>query len=438
MKEEDMRKVIRGGAVYDASQNINGEVKDLVIEGGKILEFVKPGTQVSEAEEIHANGMWVTPGLVDVHVHLREPGYEWKETIESGSRAAALGGFSSICCMPNTNPVNDTAEITDYIVRKGKQVGLVHVHPIAAVSKGLKGKEMAALGELRDAGACAFSDDGEPVWDAGMMRKALEWSKMLDCVITGHEEEKQLSPKGVMNESALSTKLGLLGWPKVAEEIHISRDIELARYTGGKIHFCHVTTARGVELIRRAKNDGIRVSGETSAHHLLLTEAAVEGYNTNAKMSPPLRNQEDCDALLAGIIDGTIEVIASDHAPHELDKKKVEFGLAAFGILGLQTTFPMLLELVKSKKLSPLRFIEAMTSAPAKIFGLTAGTLKKGSPADVAILDIGHRWKYDESSCVSISKNSPWIGDTLTGHVETLIVEGKTIVRNKQLLVQNK
>jgi dihydroorotase len=427
-----MRKVIRNGIIIDPSQSLEAPM-DLIIDDGVVLDIVKPGTAVAEAETFDATGMWVTPGLIDVHVHLREPGFEWKETIQTGSEAAALGGFTTICCMPNTNPVNDTAEITDFIVRQGKNAGLVNVHPIGAVSKGLKGKEMAPLGELRDAGACAFSDDGEPVWDAGMMRKALEWCQMLDCVITGHEEEKSLSHGGVMNESALSTKLGLAGWPKVAEEIHIARDIELARYTGGKVHFCHVTTARGVELIRRAKHDGIRVSGEVSAHHLLLTESLVEGYYTDAKMSPPLRNIEDCEALLAGLVDGTIEVIASDHAPHELDKKKIEFSLAAFGILGLQTTFPMLVELVKAKKLSRMRFIESMTSKPSDIFGLKRGTLKKGAVADVSVLDPNYQWVFDSTTCRSISKNSPWLGHTMTGHVDALFLAGKTIVKDKKL-----
>ena len=427
-----MRKVIRSGTVIDPAQNIEAEM-DVIIDGASVVDIVKPGTPVSESEDINAKGCWVTPGLIDIHVHLREPGFEWKETIKTGSEAAALGGFTTICCMPNTNPVNDTAEITDFIVRQGKAAGLVNVHPIAAVSKGLKGKEMAALGELKDAGACAFSDDGEPVWDAGMMRKALEWCKMLDCVITGHEEEKSLSHGGVMNESALSTKLGLAGWPKVAEEVHIARDIELARYTGGRVHFCHVTTARGVELIRRAKNDGIQVSGEVSAHHLLLTENLVDGYYTDAKMSPPLRAQEDCDALLAGLVDGTIEVIASDHAPHELDKKKIEFSMAAFGILGLQTTFPMLLDLVKAGKISRKRFVEAMTVKPASIFRLNGGTLKKGSVADISILNPNHEWTFNKETCVSLSKNSPWIGTSMTGHVETLLVGGKVIVKDKKI-----
>ena len=429
-----MRKVIRGGHVIDPSQNIDGNF-DVVIEGETVVELVKPNTAVTEAGEIiDAKGCWVTPGLIDIHVHLREPGFEWKETIETGSKAAAMGGFSTICCMPNTNPINDTAEITDFIVRKGKQANLVHVLPIAAVSKGLKGKEMAPLGELRDAGACAFSDDGEPVHDAAMMRRALEWCQMLDCVITGHEEEKTLTHGGAMNESALSTKLGLGGWPKVAEEIHISRDIELARFTGGRVHFCHVTTARGVELIRRAKNDGIKVSGEVSAHHLLLTQDLVEGYNTNAKMSPPLREVEDTIALLEGLKDGTIEVIASDHAPHEIDKKKIEFSLAAFGILGLQTTFPLLLELVKAGKLSRTRFIEAMTSSPAKVFGIPAGSLKKGMRADISVLNPEKSWVFDATTCQSISKNSPWLGSTLTGIADALIVNGRTVLKNGELV----
>lgn len=432
MRENTEKIVLRGGHVIDPSEQIDKPM-DLIFENGVITDLVTPKTEVSNAKEIDVTGKWVTPGLIDVHVHLREPGFEWKETIRTGSEAAAMGGFSSICCMPNTSPVNDTAEITDFIVRKGKEAGLVRVYPIGAVSKGLKGKEMAALGELKDAGTVAFSDDGEPVWDAGMMRRALEWCKMLDCVITGHEEEKQISYGGVMNESALSTKLGLIGWPKLAEEIHISRDIEIARYVNGRVHCCHVTTKRGVELIRRAKNDGIKVSGEVSAHHLLLTEDAIGNYNSNAKMSPPLREEEDLVAMLEGLKDGTIEVIASDHAPHEIDKKKIEFGLAANGILGLQTTFPLLLDLVKSGKLSRARFIEALTSKPADIFRLPAGTLKKGSIADVAVFDINSKWRFDENSCRSLSKNSPWINTEMTGHIDHLFVGGKVVVFNKEL-----
>jgi dihydroorotase len=428
-----MKKVIRGGHVIDPSQNIDANF-DVIVEGEKILDIVKPKTAVAEAVEIDATGCWVTPGLVDVHVHLREPGFEWKETIASGAASAVMGGFTSICCMPNTNPVNDTAEITDFIVRKGKEAGLAKVYPIAAVSKGLKGEKMAPLGEMKDAGACAFSDDGEPVWDASMMRKALEWCKMLDCVITGHEEEKRISSGGAMNEGALSTRLGLHGWPAVAEEIHIARDIELARYVDGRVHFCHVTSARGVELIRRAKNDGIKVSGEASAHHLMLTEERIGNYDTDAKMSPPLRTQADCDALLEGIKDGTIEVIASDHAPHEIDKKKIEFGLAAFGIVGLQTTMPILLPLVQKGILSRTTFIQALTCAPSRIFGLNAGTLKKGAAADITIFDPNHKWIFNKETNKSLSHNSPWLGDQLTGHVQSVLVNGKIVVNGKVLV----
>lgn len=415
--------VIRSGHVIDPVSGVD-EVKDILIQSGIVVDHLRPGEKVTDAEEVDAKGMWVVPGLIDLHVHLREPGYEWKETIKTGSEAAALGGFTTICCMPNTNPTNDSVEVTDYILKKAKAADLVHVRPIGAVSKGLKGKEMAPLSELHEAGCVAFSDDGEPIHDSGMMRRALEWCRMLDVVISCHEEDKCLSCGGAMNESALSTEMGLLGWPKVAEEVMIARDIEIARYTGGRAHICHVSTARGVELIRRAKNDGIRVTGEVTPHHLILTEQAVRGYNTNAKMSPPLRDGEDVEALIAGLADGTIDAVASDHAPHEIDKKEIEFAQAAFGILGLQTSLPLLLEFVRKGTFSKKRAIEVFTSGPAGCFGLNAGSLKKGSTADIVLIDPDKRWKFSREVTKSISMNSPFLEKEMVGRADTVFVAG--------------
>lgn len=415
--------VLRNGTVIDPSQNVEQE-KDLYIKEGMIVEALRPGEKVADAQEIDCDGQWIVPGLIDLHVHFREPGFEWKETIHTGSQAAVVGGYTTVCCMPNTSPVNDCQEITEYILRKAKTADLCRVLPIGSVSKGLHGKEMAPLSELRDAGCVAFSDDGEPIFDSGMMRRALEWCLMLDAVISCHEEDKCLSCGGVMNESALSSKMGLVGWPTIAEEVMIARDIEIARYTKGKIHICHVSTARGVELIRRAKNDGIRITAEVTPHHLVLTEKDCEDYNTDAKMSPPLRKKEDCQALLEGVKDGTIDAVASDHAPHELDRKQCEFSAAAFGILGLQTTLPLLLKFVSTGKLSRLRMIEACSYSAAKCFGLPLGTLKKGATADIVVIDPKKKWSFSKEALQSLSFNSPFRDWEFVGSASMTFVGG--------------
>ncbi len=418
-------KVILGGKLIDPAQNIEGDF-DILVDGDKVSEVRPCGgfSSLNVPEKIDASGKWVVPGLVDLHVHLREPGFEWKETVETGTRAALLGGYTSIACMANTRPVNDSAEISRFIIEQSKKAGYSKVYPIGAVTLGLKGKEMSPLSEMAKAGCVAFSDDGEPVYDAGLMRRALEWCLALDAPIACHEEDKCLSCGGAMNESALSTRLGLLGWPKVAEEVMIARDIELARATGGKVHICHVSTARGVELIRRAKNDGIKITAEVTPHHLVLTEEAVSEYDTDAKMSPPLRESGDLEALIAGLIDGTIDCVASDHAPHDPDSKRVEFSKATFGILGLQTSLPLLLDFVGSGKLKPARMIEALSSEPAKIFKLGVGTLKKGSPADIVLIDPNKTWTFSREVVASKSFNSPFFGRKFKGAVDTVLLNG--------------
>lgn len=434
--------VIEGGDLFDS---YTGKIdkQDLLIEGEKIVELASPGSfsSLTSAKRIDASGCLVTPGLIDLHVHLREPGQEWKETIASGAKAAVAGGFTSVCCMPNTTPVNDSAETTKFIVEKAKNADLARVFPIGAVSMGSLSKELAPLGELKDAGCIGFSDDGKPVSNAGLMRRALEWAKMLDCPILGHEEEATLTVKGVMNESSLSLKLGLAGWPKVAEEIIIGRDIELARVTGGHVHFLHVTTARGVELIRRAKADGIHVSAEACPHHLLFTEDQIAGssttpaYNTAVKMSPPLRQEEDCLALLAGIEDGTIDVLATDHAPHDLDTKRTEFDKASFGIIGLQSAVALLLQLVNSKKLSLNKMLMALTAAPAKVIRKPLlGHLSKGKYADIAIFDLKREWLYDAKSIYSLSHNTPWLGQKFIGRARDVFVAGKQVLEKEKIL----
>lgn len=427
--------LIKNGYLIDPESSREGEY-DLLVEESCIKEIQKRGgfSNVQVKQTIDAKDCWVVPGLIDLHVHLREPGFEWKETVRSGCEAAVLGGYTAVCCMPNTSPTNDCAEVTKYILEKTKQAGLARVFPIGAVSQGLKGKQMGPFSEMKEAGCVAFSDDGEPVYDAALMRRALEWCLMLGVPIACHEEDKSLSACGCMNESALSTRLGLKGWPKVAEEVMIARDIELARVTGGKIHICHVSTARGVELIRRAKKDGILVSAEVTPHHLLLTEERIGEYDTSAKMSPPLRNSEDNEALIAGLQDGTIDCVASDHAPHETDSKNVEFSKATFGILGLQTTLPLMLEFVRTKKITAKRLVQVLSSEPSRIFNLGVGKLDKGSLADVTIINPEYSWRFRKDVVRSLSFNSPFMGRDMHGIAETVLVSGKVVVEGQKLV----
>lgn len=430
-----MRIKITGGLLIDPAQQREG-MFDILVENNKIVAIDSPGVIPNEPGDhcIDASGQWVVPGLVDLHVHLRDPGYEWKETIETGVTAAVLGGYTSICCMPNTSPVLDQQEGIEYVLEKACRAARARVLPIGAVSKGLLGKEMAPLAELARAGCVAFSDDGEPVYDAGLMRRALEWCLMNGLPISCHEEDKCLSCGGSMHESGLSMRLGLRGMPTVAEDVMVARDIELAHYTGGRIHICHISSARGVELVRRAKNDGVKITCEVTPHHLLLTEDAVSSYDANFKMSPPLRSEEIRQALWEGLMDGTIDAIASDHAPHENDRKEVEFELAAMGILGLQTSLPLLIEAVHSGTISRMRAIEALSTGPARCFDLTAGSLAINSPADITILNPTERWTFDRKLLASKSMNSPFLGRELTGRVKTVLVNGNIVVADGEVV----
>ena len=421
-------KVIENALLIDPASGTEAE-QDLLIEGGKISAIERRGgfKSLQGVDRIDASGKWLVPGLIDLHVHLREPGFEWKETIATGCLAAASGGYTTVCCMPNTSPVNHNAEITRFILEKAAAAHGARVCPIGAVSVDLKGEQMAPLSELDKAGCVAFSDDGEPVWDAGLMRRALEWARMLGRRIACHEEDKRLCGHGAMNESALSCKLGIPGIPGMSEDVMVARDIELARATRGKAHICHISTARSVELVRRAKNDGIDVTAEVTPHHLTLTEDAVADYDTNAKMNPPLREAFDLEGLRAGLADGTLDAIASDHAPHELDSKRVEFGKARFGIIGLQTNLPLVLELVRSGALTRKRAFEAMTSAPARVFNLPGGRLAKGAPADITLIDPEARWTFESDIVLSKSANSPFLGKSLQGRAVLVLRGGEVI-----------
>ncbi len=427
--------VIHGGVVVDAASERDGEF-DLLIENGVIAAIEKPGALKDKTgvERVDAAGAWVIPGCVDLHVHLREPGEEWKETVQTGAEAAALGGYTSICCMPNTKPANDSAEVTRFILEKAKAAQAARVLPIGAISMERKGKQLAPYSELAKAGCVAFSDDGDPVVDAGLMRRALEWCLMLGLPLACHEEDRNLSCGGCMNESPLSLKMGLKGFPGVAEDVMIARDIELARFTKGKVHICHVSTARGVELIRRAKNDGINITCEVAPHHLVLDERCVCGYDTNYKMMPPLKGHEDVEGLLAGLADGTVDAIASDHAPHDRDSKLVEFSRATVGILGLQTSLPLLVEMCLKGKMSRKRMVDLLCAGPSRSFGLPYGTLKVGSDADVVVLDPKRTWIFSEQGLRSKSNNSPFLGRELTGQAKHVFVAGRQVVSSGELV----
>jgi dihydroorotase len=433
-----MKTLIKNGIIIDPTTAQEDREYDLLVEDNKIVATDKRGS-FSNVEDIQhtidAKKCWVVPGLIDIHVHLRQPGQEWKETIESGAKSAIKGGFTRICCMPNTTPVNDSPEITKYILEQARLANAAHVHPIGAVSIGIAGKKMAPLSDLKDAGCVAFSDDGNPVYDALLMRRSLEWCKHLRLPITCHEEILELTKGGSMNESPLSYRLGLTGMPAAAEDIMIARDIELSRLTGSQVHICHISSGRSVELVRRAKQEGIAVTAEVTMHHLILTEEAVADFNTAAKMSPPLRNEADRLALLAGVADGTIDVIASDHAPHDIDSKRVEFKNAAFGIIGFPTTLPLVLKLVHEGTLSRYRAIEALSTSPAKVFNLPAGgTLGPGTLADITVIDPAVQWILTKTDIVSKSANTPFINWNFKGKARDVLVAGQIKLLNGKLV----
>jgi dihydroorotase len=419
--------LIKGGRVIDPAGG-RDETGCLVLENGAVKDFV-PGDQAPKGFEgrvIDASGKWVVPGLIDMHVHLRDPGYEWKEDIRSGTRAAAAGGFSSIACMANTKPVNDHPEVTRYIREKAENEGAASVFPVAAVTRGLEGKEMADFAELAEAGAVAFSDDGRPVASSLMMRRALEYAKGFGFLILTHSEDAELCHGGAAHEGWTAHRLGLPGIPSAAEEVAIARDILLARQTGGKLHIQHISTKMGVDLLRMAKRAGLSVTGETAPHYFTLTDASLEGYDTNAKMNPPLRGEEDRMAILEGLIDGTIDAIATDHAPHDDYVKRCEFIAAANGIIGLETALPLSLTLLSGGKVSPARIVELLSANPARILALSGkGSLRKGADADVTVIDPEAEWEYRPADVRSKSRNSPFFGWKLQGRAVATIRGGR-------------
>jgi len=424
-----MTIVIKNGRVIDPANGLD-EPKDLLIDKGRIKALESPGSISFDAGEkpsvIDAKGCVVCPGLIDMHVHFREPGFEYKETITSGCRSAAAGGFTSVAVMPNTNPVNDTRAVTEHILSLARTEDIINVYPIAAITQKLEGERLSEMADLKDAGAIAFSDDGRPVISNELMRRAFEYSKMFKLPLIQHSEMLDLTEGGCMNEGMVSTELGLKGMPTEAEDIMVYRDIALLEKTGGRLHVAHISSKNSVDLVRHAKSRGLSVTCEVAPHHFTLTDEAVRGYDTNTKMSPPLRAIDDVEAIKEGLQDGTIDIIATDHAPHDIADKQVEYQNACFGIVGLETALPLSLKLVDEKILSMGDVIKKLTSTPADIFNLKAGSLSLGNEADILIFNPNLEYSIDISKFHSKSKNSPFDGWKVKGKVIHTLVKGKT------------
>ena len=425
-----MRLVIKSGYVIDPSQSLEG-IFDVLVENG-VIKAVDINIDVEEAEVIHAQGKIVTPGLIDVHVHLREPGFEYKETIHTGVKAAVAGGFTAVCCMANTNPVNDNQEVTRYILKKATECGLARVYPIGAVSKQLKGEELACIGELKEAGVVALSDDGNPIVNSGFLRRALEYAKYFNLPIISHAEDRSLAPAGVMNEGKISTLLGLPGIPAISEEIMVFRDIKLAELTKWHIHIAHVSTAGSIELIKKAKEKKIKVTAETCPHYFTLTEEAVKEFNPNTKVSPPLRTAADLEAIKQALKEGIIDIIATDHAPHQALEKEVPFEQAPSGIIGLESALPISLKLVEEGVLTWSQLVTKMSYAPAKVFNLPGGSLKPGNLADITIIDPNLSYKIDVTQFYSKGRNCPFNGWEVKGKAIITIIGGNIVCRTSE------
>jgi dihydroorotase len=399
----------------------------VLIEDGRFAAVEDSIESVADAEEVDAHGLWVTPGFVDLHTHLREPGQEYKEDIASGGRAAAAGGFTAVACMANTDPVNDDPAVTEYILDRARNESPVRVLPVAAATKGLAGEVMTEMATLVAAGAVAFSDDGKTIMDSGMQRRVFEYSRLVEKPVMVHAEDRTLVRDGVVNEGAVSTRLGLPGNPAMAEVVQIARDLLLAEHSGAHLHVAHVSTAGGVAHVREARARGIHVTAEVTPHHLTLTDEATLGYDPNTKMAPPLRGKDDVAACVEALADGTIDAIATDHAPHAVHEKEVEFTAAPPGVLGFETAFPVVRELVRSGKLTPLQLIASLTWNPARVLRLPMGRLEPGAAAELVLLDPEQRWVYDPAKGFSKSRNSPWAGHELQGRLLATWVDGQLV-----------
>jgi len=422
-----MQLILRQGRIVDPFQKIN-KVADLAIEDGRVAEIAQK-IRGKGRKEIDARGLLVLPGFIDMHVHLREPGREDAETIESGTNAAARGGFTGVACMPNTQPVNDSEAVTSFILDRAREFSKVAVYPIGAITKGSQGKMLAEIGEMYRTGIVAISDDGRPVQDSQVMRRGMEYSRLFGLPVIDHCEDKELAAGGVMNESYHSTLLGLRGMNPAAEEIQVVRDAILAMQTGAQLHIAHLSTRRSLEAVRRArKDDKVPITCEATPHHLLLTEAEVTSYDTNTKMNPPLRSREDVEALVKGIASGDIDVIATDHAPHNINDKMVEFDQAPFGIVGLETAVGLIHDrFVRTGIITLERFVQLFSTNPARILKLDRGTLAKDAWADVTVIDPELKWQVDSTQFLSRSRNTPFNGWKLTGGPATTIVKGRIV-----------
>ncbi|MDJ0852995.1 MAG: dihydroorotase [Myxococcota bacterium] len=419
------RVLIRGGRILDPASN-RDEPGDVLMVDGRI-EAVGAGIEPRGSELIDAEGAWIAPGFVDLHCHLREPGQEYKEDIASGGRSAVAGGFTAVACMANTHPVNDDPAMTDFILDRADHDSPARVYPIAAATRALEGEVMTEMSALIDAGAVAFSDDGKTIMDSSVMRRVLEYSKLVGAPVVSHCEDRDLVGDGVVNEGPVSTRLGLPGNPAIAETLHVMRDVALAELTGAHLHVGHVSTAGGVECIRRARERGVSVTAEVTPHHLSLTDEECTGYDTNTKVAPPLRGAEDVAACRAGLADGTLDAVATDHAPHALHEKDQEFTQAPPGMIGFETAAAVVLDLVRQGELSPLELVRRMSTNPARILRKTGGSLAVGEPADVVVLDPERRWTYDPAKGWSKSRNSPWAGRELVGRVVATLVDGRLV-----------
>jgi dihydroorotase len=421
-----VKLLIKGGRVVDPAQATD-RVADLLIEDG-LIASMEDGLPEDGAAVFDASGLVVAPGFIDLHAHLREPGEEYKETVRSGAEAAAAGGFTAVCAMPNTKPVNDNASVTRYIIDKAREAAFARVYPIGAITRGSEGQELAEMAEMKEAGAVAVSDDGRPVMNSQVMRHAMEYARDHGLVVVDHCQDTHLSAGGVMHEGRYSSLLGLKGMSRAAEESHVARDIMLAELTGARLHVAHISTAASVEMVRQARRRGIRVTCEVTPHHLALTDAAVTDFDTNTKMNPPLRSDEDRAALVEGARDGTIDAIATDHAPHHVDEKMLEYDRAPFGVVGLETALGVALTTLHHECGIPLpRVVEMLTIGPARAFSLKGGTLGAGEPADVVIFDPARQWRVDPQCFKSRSRNTPFAGWAVRGAVVATFVAGREV-----------